>query len=336
MRFHPLNISFLQKRIYGNNIIQSKKEDLQDEDTIALISFTPEKKNTENESTLYVGDIFYWVEEAIYIIFSLNKEHPRYVGIDSFGFYRLSGIYIENKWEYYPIDFKSYDDFFKGKNEKITLEYIGNMFIHEDIVSLFKKDIKRERYEINMFYNETMGKENTFYKNNFRFVIFDDDIQTLEMLFNNTKCWEYFDELDKEFLWHLEKNDWNISIQSTVNEFIINDSNNRIQSFTFVNATGSFYMAKYKKEELMKKVNNEEYLSLVEKKKAIIGLNYYEKFFLKLGSNGLISCSSFFDNKEYDIKKLTLPIFTEFEILNYYVSNKKEKNMYMNYLLQYL
>lgn len=340
MRFHPLNISFVKTQRYKNAIIHSSKEDLHSEDTISLISFTPEEKVVENVSTFYVGDIFYSEDKGCYIIFTLNKGYVNDFGINSFGFSKLLSFNVRDKIEFYPKEFNSFSNTLKTNSKNISLDYIGNVFMHEEIILLFNRYVGEKNASIAMFCNQiyntdnVINENNIFYINNFSFYIYYDRTENLDNQYGDN--WKKFDTIDKELLWYLENNDWAIMIHKDfeLNDFLINDlknPNDLFNTFYFSHATGTLYTANYNAEEIIKKINSKE-----EKPKIIKSLKHYNKFFLKLGSNGLISTSFYLDDKEYDIEELPLPFFSYMKLynhINYYEAEESQKNIYIDYLL---
>lgn len=350
MKFNPFNISFYEKQKSGNELVICKQQENITDKTVALISFTPTKSLYINVKTFNVGDIFYWKEKNRYYMFSLFKEKTIAKGISSFGFYPLipkSGLHSDIK-EYNPNYFSPFSSFESEKNyrndELITLEYVGNMVLHEDILNLFKKHSQNEKFSLKLLLNDFKVKSD-FYEMNFVFFI---NYNKAYLSFNPTdeeSLSNNFDLLTTEQLWTIQQIGWDIYITSKISFFPLNntlpipESEKHTSSQLFQGFTSSCFIGDYNESKLFGVITTETTIdSYVES--SYEALFTFKNFFLFINEDGFVMMMSVKDSSIIEpikfLKFVLHPNGKMFEQIKLFGENhnKKKEKMYTEQLLK--
>lgn len=214
MEFHPFKIELLKKTQKGNDLIFCEKENDIDDNTVSLISYRTNR--FLGIEKFYVGDVYYIEKSDDFIIFTLNKQYINSKGINScqFGVFSESHTSTDIDYDFSINHYSTIDNVIKkfGKNEKI-LEYVGNVFIHEDINVLLNKYAK-DYYEIPVLdyfiKNEVNDKRSVFCQNNFNFLIcyeFED----------GEVHYKVFSKLKPSECFKIKQTNWGITLSTPVN-----------------------------------------------------------------------------------------------------------------------
>lgn len=127
MKFHPFHVTFIEKQAKGILMKIKEKENLLEKD-IGLVTLAA--KDIQGTINLHVGDVFYHKKTDSVYICSFHKINLTNKSIKNFGFYNFEG-HIEF------LEYKAFKEIILDKNGgsfETELDFIGNIFVHEDFV----------------------------------------------------------------------------------------------------------------------------------------------------------------------------------------------------------